>query len=59
MSAFWALCCPCPPLFAGIEQPVIVKSLEFLTDLWHVVVPVVDDVTDVLLLTSTAKITLI
>ena len=37
-----------------MEQPVVVKSLDFVTDAWHAVVPVIDDVTDVLLLASTA-----
>lgn len=38
----------------GVKQPLIVKWLDSITDTWHVVVPVVDDVTDILLLTSTA-----
>lgn len=38
----------------GIKQPRIVRWLGFTTHLWHVVVPVIDDATDVLLLTSTA-----
>lgn len=45
----------CPLLqTTGTKQPSIVKWLDSITDAWHVVVPVVDDVTDVLLLTSTA-----
>lgn len=36
------------------KQPLIVRCLGSTTDAWHVVVPVVNDVTDVLLLTSTA-----
>ena len=40
---------------SGMKQPLIVKWLDSITDAWHVVVPVVDDVTDVLLLTSTAE----
>lgn len=39
---------------AGEDQPSIVKSIEFLTDLWRMAVPVVDDATDMLLLMSTA-----
>lgn len=39
---------------AGVHQPLIVRLLEFITDIWHTAVPVVDDITDVLLLTSTA-----
>lgn len=39
----------------GVLQPRIVRWLEFVTDIWHVIVPVVDDVTDVVLLTSTAS----
>lgn len=39
---------------SGAEQPMIVRWLNSITKAWHVVVPVVDDVTNVLLLTSTA-----
>ncbi|CAM9385523.1 unnamed protein product [Ectocarpus fasciculatus] len=39
---------------AGEQQPWIVRVLGNITNFWHVAVPVVDDVTDVLLLTSTA-----
>ncbi|CAN0017572.1 unnamed protein product [Ectocarpus fasciculatus] len=38
---------------AGERQPWIVRVLGNITNFWHVAVPVVDDVTDVLLLTST------
>lgn len=41
----------------GVLQPRIVRWLEFITDTWHVVVPEVDDVTDVFLLASTTGFT--
>ena len=42
------------PKNAGISQPLIVRWTGSITDAWHVVIPVLDDVTDVVLLSSTA-----
>ena len=42
------------PHILGMKQPLIVQWLDSIVDAWHVVVPVVDDGTDILLLTSTA-----
>ena len=53
-TGFYRLSCLHQLQTTGIRQPVIVRGLGSITDAWHVVVPVVDDLTDVLLLTSTA-----